>query len=121
MAKVLVVDDEPACRDATRVLLTARGHEVRAVADGREALDVAAGFQPDVAVIDWMLRSELDGIELANLFAQQCPATRCLIISGYPNIDAAMRSRMPRGRLLCKPVAPDELLRAIEEAAAASR
>ena len=116
MAKILVVDDEPACRDATQVLLTARGYEVRTVADGREALKVADEFQPHVAVIDWMLRNEIDGAELAAQLAERCPATRCLVISGYPNVEADMSRQIPARHLLCKPVAPEELLRAIEEA-----
>jgi len=118
MAKILVVDDEPACRDATQVLLTARGYEVQTAANGHKALEVAAVFQPDVAVIDWMLRNELDGAELAARLAQQCPATRCLIITGYPNLDSVARQQVPQGRFLSKPVAPAELLRAIEEAIA---
>lgn len=121
MPRILVVDDEPACRDATQILLEARGYEVRTVADANEALRLAPDYKPDVAVIDWMLRNELDGVELAREIAREYPKIHCLVITGYPNPETIARSGLTKGRFLAKPVAPAELLAAIEAALDASR
>jgi two-component system KDP operon response regulator KdpE len=51
-AHVLVVDDEAAIRRALEVNLVARGYRVTAVADGEEALTVAARVHPDLVVVD---------------------------------------------------------------------
>jgi two-component system KDP operon response regulator KdpE len=50
--RVLIVDDEAAIRRALEVNLVARGYAVSVAATGEEALVLAAGHHPDVAVID---------------------------------------------------------------------
>ncbi|CAM3747003.1 response regulator transcription factor [Micrococcus flavus] len=59
-ARLLVVDDEPNIRELLSTSLRFAGFEVRAAADGREALEAAEEFQPDLAVLDVML-PDMDG------------------------------------------------------------
>lgn len=59
-ARLLVVDDEPNIRELLSTSLRYAGFEVTAAANGREALDVAEEFQPDLAVLDVML-PDMDG------------------------------------------------------------
>ena len=59
-ARLLVVDDEPNIRELLSTSLRYAGFEVTAAANGREALDAAEEFQPDLAVLDVML-PDLDG------------------------------------------------------------
>ena len=54
-ARLLVVDDEPNIRELLSTSLRYAGFEVTAAANGREALDAAEEFQPDLAVLDVML------------------------------------------------------------------
>ncbi|RUL85841.1 PAS domain S-box protein [Tautonia sociabilis] len=61
--RILVVDDSEDIRRVTARLLSWSGHEVRTAADGRTALEVAATFRPEVALLDLGL-PDLDGIEL---------------------------------------------------------
>ncbi|WP_205471787.1 response regulator transcription factor [Nocardioides sp. SYSU D00038] len=63
MNKVLVVDDEPALARALAINLRAHGWEVVTAADGRSALEAAAGEHPDVVVLDLGL-PDLDGTEV---------------------------------------------------------
>src|SRR4051812_41754163 len=61
--RVLIVEDDVDIADVLRRSLRNEGYEVRTSADGTEALDVAAGFIPDLVVLDLGLPG-LDGIEV---------------------------------------------------------
>jgi two-component system KDP operon response regulator KdpE len=62
-ATVLVVDDELAIRRAVGAALGSRGYDVLLASTGAEALDAAAGSDPDVIVLDLGL-PDIDGIEV---------------------------------------------------------
>jgi two-component system OmpR family response regulator len=59
-ARILVVDDEENIRFLVGSALRRAGFQVAAAATGREALDLAATFRPDLLVLDVML-PDLDG------------------------------------------------------------
>src|SRR6201991_1840690 len=61
--RVLIVEDDVDIADVLRRSLRNEGYEVRTSADGYEALDVAAGFVPDLVVLDLGLPG-LEGIEV---------------------------------------------------------
>jgi DNA-binding response OmpR family regulator len=61
--RVLIVEDDVEIADVLRRSLRNEGYEVRTSADGVDALDVAAGFVPDLVVLDLGL-PRLDGIEV---------------------------------------------------------
>ncbi len=61
--RVLIVEDDADIADVLRRSLRNEGYEVRTSADGNEALDVAAGFVPDLVVLDLGLPG-LDGLEV---------------------------------------------------------
>jgi DNA-binding response OmpR family regulator len=62
-ARILVVEDDTEIADVLRRSLRQEGYEVRTSADGVDALDVAAGFVPDLVVLDLGL-PRLDGVEV---------------------------------------------------------
>jgi two-component system, OmpR family, response regulator MprA len=61
--RVLIVEDDADIADVLRRSLRNEGYEVKTSADGVEALDVAAGFVPDLVVLDLGLPG-LDGVEV---------------------------------------------------------
>src|SRR5215213_6071304 len=61
--RVLLVEDDAEIADVLRRSLRNEGYEVRTSADGVDALDAAAGFVPDLVVLDLGL-PRLDGIEV---------------------------------------------------------
>jgi len=61
--RVLVVEDDTDIADVLRRSLRNEGYEVRTSGDGAEALDIAAGFMPDLVVLDLGLPG-MDGVEV---------------------------------------------------------
>ena len=53
--RILVVDDEPAVRDAVERALRLDGHDVLLAADGGEALDALDVRPPDAVVLDLLM------------------------------------------------------------------
>ena len=78
--RVLVTDDVPDIVDTLRMLLKLWGHEVRTAGDGVEAVQVAAEFQPDVALLDIRM-PRMDGVNAARLIRQQVPGCRVYALS----------------------------------------
>jgi two-component system OmpR family response regulator len=62
-ARVLVVDDEDSITDLVATALRYVGFEVAVAATGRQALEQAASFRPELVVLDVML-PDLDGFEI---------------------------------------------------------
>jgi len=62
-ARILVVDDEDSITQLLCTALRYEGFETASAASGREALDTAATFRPDLVLLDVML-PDLDGFEV---------------------------------------------------------
>src|SRR4249919_188568 len=68
--RVLVVEDDAEIADVLRRSLRQEGYEVKTSTDGVEALDVAAGFVPDLVVLDLGL-PRMDGIEVCRRLREE--------------------------------------------------
>jgi two-component system OmpR family response regulator len=66
--RVLVVDDELNIAELVSMALTYAGFDVETAATGREALERAEGFRPQMMVLDVML-PDFDGFEVARRLA----------------------------------------------------
>lgn len=81
--RILVVDDNVDAASLIGELLGSVGHDVRLAHDGPSALDVAAGFQPEVAILDIGLPG-MDGYELARAIRARAPSgIRLIAVTGY--------------------------------------
>lgn len=118
--KVLLVDDHPVVRAGLRALLGGvEGIEVCGeAATGEEALHLAAALHPEVVLMDLQLGQGIDGVETTRLMAQIVPAPRVLVLTTYDS-DADIVRAVAAGATgyLLKDTAPEELFRAIKEAA----
>ncbi|MEW9698559.1 response regulator transcription factor [Paenibacillus sp. SI8] len=63
MAKIMVVDDDPAIRELIRVYLTGEGLDVIQASNGQEALNILETTQADLVVLDIMMPL-MDGWDL---------------------------------------------------------
>lgn len=69
-ARILVVEDEPAIRDAVAAALRAEGLRVCERPDGADLEATVDGFLPDMAILDVMLPGPRDGFALARTLRQ---------------------------------------------------
>lgn len=111
--RVLLVDDDEACRETASRLLTLQGFDVRATGDFDEALRLTYGWWPQAAVIDWNLNQALDGVDLAVYLRRLAPETAVVLSTGSDlsrlRRRTAVRDVAPC-ELLAKPYTPDDLL-----------
>ena len=78
--KVLVVEDERRLREGLVDLLSAAGHDVTAVGDGRTAAEVGTEEGFDLVLLDLML-PQLDGIEVCRRLRQARPSLAILMLT----------------------------------------
>lgn len=109
--RVLVVDDNVDAAESLAVLLRDLGQEVRVAHDGRAALSAAAGYRPDVVLLDIGL-PELSGYDVARQLRQD-PAfqdTLLVAVTGYGQDEDRHRSTDAGfDHHLVKPVDPGTL------------
>ena len=67
--KILIVDDEPDIVNLLDYHLTKEGYLTKTAQNGKEALDVAKDFQPDLVLLDLMM-PEMDGFEFSEKLRQ---------------------------------------------------
>jgi len=117
--RVLVVDDEPDVRLVLAQALRERGHQVEVASTGHEAIDLAATFQPEAALVDVGL-PDIDGVTLAELLRGVVTDRRVRVIafSGHreSRLRAAVRRDLFDGFLL-KPAPVDQIEKALRPAA----
>ncbi|MGA2009224.1 MAG: response regulator transcription factor [Solirubrobacteraceae bacterium] len=86
MARVLVVDDEPAVRRALERALRLENHEVLLAADGEEALDALVTEPADAVILDVMM-PKLDGLEVCRRLRKAGDRTPVLMLTARDAID----------------------------------
>ena len=79
MKRVLVIDDDPDCLDATSEFLRYNGYDVVSAGDGKEALETCAKLRPDVIVTDICMPG-IDGIAFVELMKKANPHRHVPII-----------------------------------------
>jgi signal transduction histidine kinase/ActR/RegA family two-component response regulator len=118
---ILVVDDEEPIRIGLQSLLGGRGHTVRIASSTEEALRLACERAPQLVLADLRLRGQDSGLRVIAALREQMPALPALLMSGDILDEQTAPERLKAVResgliLLQKPVAPDDLLRAISGA-----
>jgi len=115
-SKVLVLDDESNIRDIFSLLLQENGYQVETAASGRDGLEKAKTFSPDVLLLDMNL-PDLSGMEVLSRIQRYLPKCQILIITAYGTIrNAVEATKLGAYAYLEKPVDNDELLLMISRA-----
>ena len=89
--RLLVVDDHEVVRQGL-VALIDRREKFQVVAEAgtvAEALDAARRFQPDLVIMDVRL-PDGSGIEACREIRAELPATRVVMLSSYPDVEAVL-------------------------------
>lgn len=114
---VYVVDDDPAVRRSTSILLKAAGYESRPFVNGADFLEEAPALRPGVVLLDIRM-PELDGLALLERLPEtvrnQLPV---VMITGHGDLPSAVRAMKSGARdFLEKPFEEEALLEIIENA-----
>jgi two-component system OmpR family response regulator len=109
MAKVLIVDDDPAIRDVLRFALAHAGFDVVEAEDGRLALERFAALAPDLVVLDVMLPG-VDGIEVCRALRRESAVPILFLSSKEDEIDRVVGLEIGGDDYIGKPFSPRELV-----------
>ena len=116
MRRVLIADDEESIRHVLTELLSERGYEVRAVADGDEAARELAARDYDALVTDVRM-PRLNGLDLIRAAQSMSPETTIIVMSAYGSHDLAIEAlKAGAYDYLGKPFRPDEVLLVLRKA-----
>ena len=89
--RTIVVDDDPLVRRLIRDTLQEAGVIVIAEAvHGREAVELALFYRPDVVVMDYVM-PELDGIAATRLIFEADPGIRVVLLTGAADAELGLR------------------------------
>jgi FixJ family two-component response regulator len=118
---VFVVDDDISVRDSLELLIIEAGWHPELCASAQEFLDRPRPLCPSCLILDVTL-PDLNGLELQKRVAGERTEMPIIFFTGYGDIPMTVNA-MKAGAVefLTKPVAPEVLLGAIENALARSR
>jgi two-component system, OmpR family, response regulator MprA len=109
-AHLLVVDDEPAVREALRRALELEGYRVELAEDGADALARIAATEPDALVLD-ILMPVVDGLTVARRLRGQGNPVPILMLTARDSVgDRVAGLDAGADDYLVKPFALEELL-----------
>jgi len=107
---ILVVDDEPAVREALRAGLEFEGYQVTTAADGLGALEQIAKSMPDALVLDVMM-PRMDGLTVLRRLRSFNPSLPVLLLTARDTVgDRVTGLDVGADDYLTKPFDLDELL-----------
>jgi formate/nitrite transporter len=119
VANILVVDDDPDFVEITRTILTKEGYKVAAAANGTQAWDSMMKSKPDMVLLDVMMSTTLEGVDLSRKMAADRKLKDVPIIM-ISSIDSSWHAgklpdniHIPIDAWISKPVNPDHLLKTI--------
>lgn len=115
-ATIFIVDDAHEVRAGLSRLLLAAGYRVRAFESAQRFLDEQSCESPGCLLLDFCMPG-INGLELQHLLAGLPCARPIVFLSGQSDIHTAVQA-MKRGAVnfLTKPIDPDRLLAAVEQA-----
>jgi len=121
MARILLVDDDPDFVEITRTILEANGYEVSTAANGDQALKTMRKDLPDLALLDVMMSTLLDGLNLSHVISEdpvlkQVPVIMISSITESPSAGMFPTDEyIPIDAWISKPVQPDDLLQKVAQ------
>jgi CheY-like chemotaxis protein len=114
---VLIVDDNHDSAELIALVLGREGHETRVVHDPRQAILLAAQFQPNIAFLDIGLPG-MDGFELLRALRAKPELAGCqfIAVTGYEELGSALGGEGFQAHLV-KPLDLNALVRLVSEIA----
>jgi CheY-like chemotaxis protein len=120
MSRILIVDDDPDFVTISRKVLEAEGYEVLEAANGRQALEVLRQDKPDLVLLDVMMSTTLEGVDVSREMATdpELKDVPVIMVSSIATTEHAVEfpddEHIPIDGWISKPIQPAVLLRTIK-------
>ncbi len=113
---ILVIDDDQVARMLILKVLTMRGYEAVAAADGAQGLAHLEKRRWDAVILDLDL-PDIQGLNLLKQLFEQKPDLRVIILTAHGTLDSAIQAlRFKAVDYLLKPATPGDILKSVEKA-----
>lgn len=118
MALIVVIDDDPDIREASTLVLTAKGHNVLTAGNPDEGYELVINKKPDLIILDVMMNEPDDGFFLAQRFRRENIKTPIIM---YTSVSKAMgmgfgsSEMVPVDDFVEKPISPDTLIEKVNK------
>jgi DNA-binding response OmpR family regulator len=109
MSRVLVVDDEPAIRDAVEYALRSEGFQVQSTDDGETGLQAALEDEFDVVVLDLML-PRMSGMEVCRRLRNESAVPIIMLTAKGAELDRVLGLEIGADDYVTKPFSMAELI-----------
>ena len=120
MASLLVVDDDADVLEPICAVLRGAGHNVEQASSVLAALEILERSRIDLLLTDVVMRG-LNGFNLARMAVLRQAALKVLYYSGYSEFTIGADDGVKFGKLLHKPLLPDDLRHEVARALVAPR
>jgi len=114
VAVILVVEDDPAMRDALRETVSGLGYEARVADSGAAALALLQSSRVDAALVDFRMAG-MDGLELLGRIREMSDPPPVAVLTAYATAHNTIEAmRLGAFDHLIKPIGRDALSRALK-------
>jgi two-component system alkaline phosphatase synthesis response regulator PhoP len=119
MTRVMIVDDDPDFVEIISIILRKEGYEIASATDGNEALDKMRASRPDIVLLDVMMSTVLDGVNVSFAMSEDpklkdVPIVMISSIPDSPNADQFPTDEyVPISAWITKPAQPEHLIKTI--------
>jgi ActR/RegA family two-component response regulator len=113
MARLLVVDDDPAGLEIRRLMLERRGHQVATARNPEDARSAFRETTPETVLLDLRLPEAEDGLALIRDFRAADRAVRIVILAGCSSDLEGREEEAMVDEILPKPARSELVLRAV--------
>ena len=117
---VLIIDDEKEVRDVIQLQLGGTRYDILEAEDGEQGIAFLNenALTVDVIICDVRM-PKINGVEAVKYFRREYPSTPVIVLTGYPDVNLAVEfMRQGAVEYLVKPVEKEQLIAAVEKAAA---
>jgi two-component system, NtrC family, response regulator AtoC len=116
MAKILIIDDEPAMVEVISNLCRDRGHQAFPFSSSESALDALPRIDPQLVIVDVKME-KVGGFDVLRECRERFPNTTVVMITAYASVETAVEAmKMGAYDYITKPFKVDELQLCVQRA-----
>ena len=116
MARILIIDDEPAMVEVISTICRDLGHQVSPFNNAERAIEALTGIQPQVVIADIKMEN-VGGFDVLRACHEVAPMPAVIMVTGYGSVETAVEAmKLGAYDYVTKPFKVDELQLTIQRA-----